>query len=182
MNRSVSNLTAVGLFVALISVLAQFSIPQPFSPIPFTGQIFGVMLVAAVLGSKSGLTCILAYLLLGTAGFPVFALAQGGLHVILGPTGGYLLGFIPGVYLLGKIGGDREKDGGLLAGVGILIFLAIIYLCGSLQLALVTNLNFEQAVIAGIIPYLPLDLLKAALVFSLVPRLRRTIFHTMEVE
>lgn len=60
------------------------------------------------------------------------------------------------------IGGDRENDGGLLAGVGILISRAITYLCGKPQLALVANLNFEQTVIVGIIPCLPLDPLKAA--------------------
>ncbi len=86
MKRSVGDLTAIALFTALISVLAQFSIPQPFSPVPFTGQIFGVLLAGAILGSSSGLICILAYLLLGAAGIPpVFAMAKGGLHILFGP-------------------------------------------------------------------------------------------------
>ncbi|MFY9114115.1 MAG: biotin transporter BioY [Dethiobacteria bacterium] len=175
MKRSVGDLTAIALFTALISVLAQFSIPQPFSPVPFTGQIFGVLLAGAILGSSSGLICILAYLLLGAAGIPVFAMAKGGLHILFGPTGGYLLGFVPGVYLLGRIGGDRKENNGLLLGVGMLIFVAITYLCGGLQLALVMKMNFRQTIIAGVIPYLPLEMVKIAVAIPLASRLRRII-------
>ena len=88
-----------GLFSAMVALMAQISIPIPFSPVPITGQAFGVFLAGSLLGGHWGAISLLIYVLLGAIGLPVFANAQGGLHVILGPSG-VPLGFVLGGYLL----------------------------------------------------------------------------------
>jgi biotin transport system substrate-specific component len=84
-----------------ISLSAQIAFNVPFSPVPITGQTLAVILCGAFLGSKKGSLAILAYLLEGISGLPVFAQAQYGLSHLFGPTGGYLLGFIPAAYISG---------------------------------------------------------------------------------
>ena len=90
-----------------IGLLAQLSIPVPFSPVPITGQTIGVVLVGSLLGSKKGALCILLYLMEGSLGLPVFANMSAGAHVLIGPTGGYLWGFIFGAMIIGYC---REKN------------------------------------------------------------------------
>jgi biotin transport system substrate-specific component len=85
----------------LIALSAQFAFSVPFSPVPITGQSFAVILTGALLGSRRGALAIILYLLEGISGIPVFAQAQAGLIHIFGPTGGYLLGFIPAAFLTG---------------------------------------------------------------------------------
>ncbi|MBD3274481.1 MAG: biotin transporter BioY, partial [Candidatus Marinimicrobia bacterium] len=86
------------LFIAL---LAQLAVHLPFSPVPITGQTLGVLLAGALLGKIRGTMTVLAYLTEGVSGLPVFAGATAGPAVLLGPTGGYLIGFIFAAYLTG---------------------------------------------------------------------------------
>src|SRR5689334_20832837 len=102
-------LTLVGS--ALIALSARVAIPLPFSPVPVTGQTFAVLLVGAALGRRRGAAAVIAYLAEGAAGLPVFAGPNAGPAVLLGPTGGYLFGFIPGAWLCGLLaerGWDRR--------------------------------------------------------------------------
>jgi len=85
----------------LIALSAQFAFNVPFSPVPITGQTFAVILTGALLGSKRGGFAVVIYLLEGISGVPVFAQAQSGIIHLFGPTGGYLLGFIPAAYVTG---------------------------------------------------------------------------------
>ena len=91
-----------GLFAAITALLAQISIPLPFSPVPITGQTFAVFLTGAVLGGRWGALSMLLYIFLGAIGLPVFHNAQGGLHIVLGPTGGYLWGLCLAATCWGK--------------------------------------------------------------------------------
>ena len=87
------NLTYGALFTALIAVCAWISVPVPKPFVPFTMQTFAVFSAVMVMGGRRGLMSIIAYLLIGAAGAPVFAGFRGGLGVLLGNTGGYLIGF-----------------------------------------------------------------------------------------
>ena len=78
----------------LVALTAQISIPLPFSPVPVTGQTLAVLLIGALLGSRRGALSLVAYLLAGLIGLPVFASGAAGPAYIMGPTGGYLVGFI----------------------------------------------------------------------------------------
>ncbi|MFL2983061.1 MAG: biotin transporter BioY, partial [Candidatus Neomarinimicrobiota bacterium] len=89
-DNKVANLFFIVLGSFLIAVLAQLSIPVPFSPIPITGQTIGVVLVGGLLGSKKGPLSVLCYIFEGAIGIPVFAQMKSGIHGLIGPTAGYL--------------------------------------------------------------------------------------------
>ena len=173
-----AKLTLIAFFTALIAILAQLAIPLPFSPVPLTGQLIGVFLAGTLLGGRDGCLAILAYLLLGAAGAPVFSLGRGGLAMLLGPTGGYLWGFLPGVYLSGRIQAGNQRPGapGLLTTAGATLFtLGCIYLCGTIQLSLVTGYSTGEAILAGVLPFIPLDLAKAAIAAVLGARVKKSM-------
>ena len=101
MKLSTRQIILCGLFAALISILAQISIPLPFTTVPFTLQIFGIAITGLILGSKCGFISTLIYLILGAIGMPVFANFAGGISVLFGPTGGFLLGYPLMAFIIG---------------------------------------------------------------------------------
>jgi len=157
----------------MIAILAQISIPIPFSPVPFTGQVLGVFLAGTLLGGKAGFISVLIYIILGVAGLPVFSMGRGGLQVILGHTGGYLLGLLPGTYLLGKLS-ERENKNKVawqkIFGMGICLIW--VYTLGALQLAYIMNYELWQALVAGVIPYIPLDIAKMGIAYILIKKIK----------
>ncbi len=175
---SVSELITSALFTALIAVMAQIAIPVPFSPVPLTGQVVGVLLAGALLGSKGGLLSITAYLLLGAAGAPVFSLGRGGLFMLIGPSGGYLLGFLPAVYFAGIILEKHKRPGSYLIAVTLLGALAIIYLCGTMQLSLIMQYTLLQSLLIGVVPFILPDLIKIALATWLSVRIRSSLNYS----
>ena len=141
-----------------VAGMAQVRIPLPFTPVPITGQTFAVLLVGASLGSRRGAASLVLYLLLGLLGLPFFAGGTSGLSALLGPTGGYLVGFVLAATLVGSLaarGLDRRVPGALLA------FLAgeiVIYLFGVAWLSV--YLGIKQAIVAGFLPFLIGDAIK----------------------
>src|SRR5690625_339153 len=90
----------IAMFAAITSILAQVAIPLPFG-VPITGQTLAIGLAATILGSRYGTLSVLLYLLIGATGVPVFAQFTGGLGILIGPTGGFLVGFVPAVFIMG---------------------------------------------------------------------------------
>jgi biotin transport system substrate-specific component len=141
-----------------VAGMAQVRIPLPFTPVPITGQTFAVLLVGAALGARRGAASLSLYLLLGMFGLPFFAGGTSGLPALLGPTGGYLVGFVLAAALVGALaarGLDRHIPGALLA------FLAgemVIYLFGVAWLSV--YLGIQQAILAGFLPFLAGDAIK----------------------
>jgi biotin transport system substrate-specific component len=171
-SRDLALVLSGSLFVALT---AQIALPLPFTPVPLTGQTLGVLLVGAALGSRLGFLSLLAYLLEGAMGLPVFAGGTGGLAKILGPTGGFLLAFPLAAGLVGlaveRFGLDRGFLGTLLA---MLLGNALLYLVGLPWLAawLMGAGKFagvEGLLAMGLLPFLPGDLVKAVLAALLLP-------------
>jgi len=157
-----------GLFVA---AMAQLSIP--LQPVPVTGQTFAVLLVGMVLGSRRGALALAAYLGEGLAGLPVFAEAKFGLATVLGPTGGYLVGFIAAAWLVGLLA-ESGFDRSLLKTVAAMIVgNAVIYAFGLGWLSsfpFVSGLLGEAGLLTlGMIPFLVGDALKAILAALLLP-------------
>jgi biotin transport system substrate-specific component len=138
------------LFLALC---AQISIPLPFTPIPLTGQPFGVMLVGAFLGPRAGATAALAYLVEGAIGFPVWAGGGAGFQRFLSPAGGYLLAYPLQAYLSGHF---RQSF------IGLIFVCALQLSLGSLWLG--TFVGMSQAFPLGFFPFIGGDILKAYLV------------------
>ncbi len=160
---------AASLFIGL---MAHVRLPLPFTPVPITGQTFAVLLVGAALGSRRGAAAGLAYLAEGAAGLPVFAGGAGPAY-LLGPTGGYLLGFIAAAFLTGRLaerGGDRRFA---TAWVGFLLGEAAIYALGVPWLA--HFVGFPQAVAMGLLPFIVGDIVKAIAAGLLLPAAWRLV-------
>jgi biotin transport system substrate-specific component len=153
--------------VLLIALAAQVQIPLPFSPVPVTGQTFAVLLLGALYGSKRGAATVLTYLVLGTVGFPVFAGGAAGAARLMGPTAGYLVGFIAAAFVVGALaerGWDRRPW--TTAGAMILGNL-IIYAVGVAWLA--RFVGWDKVLATGVLPFLAGDALKIALAMLLLP-------------
>jgi biotin transport system substrate-specific component len=170
-----AQLTLSAFFVALIAVLAQIALPLPFSPVPFTGQVIGVLLTGILLPKRAALLTILAYLLLGAAGLPVFSLARGGLYMLTGPSGGYLLGFIPAVLVLTLLLAKKTQPSLLQLVKAMLPALGLIYLAGSLQLGLLMQFSIKQTLLAGVAPFILFDLAKIVITALLSRQIKKSL-------
>jgi biotin transport system substrate-specific component len=151
------------LFAALTAAGAYIHIPIPFSPVPITLQVFFVLLAGCLLKSKWGSLSMIVYTLLGIAGLPVFAGGSSGIGVLLGPTGGYLFGFILAAYIIGKLSEKTENSARPSLLVNVLNMSAgvlIIYLCGVFQLMMVAKLGPGAAFALGVILFLPGEIVK----------------------
>jgi len=150
-----------------MGLLAQVSLPLPYTPVPVTGQTFGVLLLGALLGSTRGTLAVLAYLTEGVAGMPVFAGAAAGPAVMLGPTGGYLLGFLFAAYVIGRLaeaGWDRRIGTTfLMMSIGT----GLIYLTGLLGLS--RFVPASHLVETGLLPFLPGGFMKISLATIVLP-------------
>ncbi len=152
-------LVLAALFTGLNGVLAQISIPIPITEIPFSLQVLGVTLTAVLLGKYYGTISIGLYLLVGALGFPVFAMQKAGLGVLLGPTGGYLFGFLIAAFIIGFLVEKLPFNFFSLLFANF-IGILIIYSLGVSQLKLVLDMTWSKAFIAGALPFIPLDLIK----------------------
>jgi len=153
------DLVLIAMFAGLTAVLAYVYLPIPMSPVPITGQTMGVMISGAILGAKKGFMSQVVYLLLGVIGLPVFAGGMGGISVLLGPTGGYLLSCPIAAFIVGYFVKKSEAKQGCRHW-GLLLFglffggVVAIYVPGVLQLSLITQIPIEAAILQGAVPYL----------------------------
>ncbi len=149
------------LFAALTAAGALIAVPLPFSPVPISLQVLFVFLSGAMLGRYLGALSQLIYLLLGIVGLPVFSRGASGIGIIIGPTGGYLAGFVFSAFFIGAVF-EKKKNLPVLPAAGVMIAgLLVIYMTGTMWLMYVARLNPVKAVIAGVLPFFPGDILKA---------------------
>lgn len=153
----------------LVALAAQVSIPLPFTPVPITGQTFAVVLVGASLGAVRGFSSLLLYWLVGIAGAPVYADQTHGWEKFMGPTGGYIIGFIVAAAVTGWLA-ERRWDRRLSSSItAMLTGNVIIYLAGLPWLAAEIDTNLEGTLEAGLYPFVIGDLLKLYLAGVLLP-------------
>ena len=153
------------LFAALTAAGAYIQVPIPFSPVPVTLQVFFVLLAGSMLKSKWGSLSMIVYTLLGIAGLPVFAGGSSGIGVLLGPTGGYIVGFVLAAYIIGKLSERTEnttKSKLFINALNMSIGVLVIYVCGVSQLMLVAEIGPGAALTLGAIPFLPGEIVKTA--------------------
>lgn len=143
----------------LVAVLAQVEIPLPFTPVPITGQTFGVLLVGAALGSKRAAASLALYLVESALGLPFFAGGAPGLSIVMGATGGYLVGFIGAAYAIGQLAERGLERGVRSSFIPFLVGTVIIYACGVAWLAVVLD-SFSKAVAFGLVPFIIGDIIK----------------------
>ena len=150
---------------ALTAVMAQITIPIP--PVPFTMQVLAVVLSGLLLGPRYGALAQIIYLLLGAIGLPVFAGLKGGLGILLGPTGGYLISYpfaaaVAGLAAAAMI--DAARGRAVATGTGFgLIALFIIYAVGATWLAVQAGLTPWAALAGGVLPFVLFDVVKVVL-------------------
>jgi biotin transport system substrate-specific component len=159
-------LVLAGALLIFLTALVSFTIPG--NPVPYTLQNFGVLVVGGALGLRRGGLAALLYLAVGIVGLPFFAEGKGGLSVIIGPTGGYLVGFVFAASLVGRLaelGWDRRIGGAIGA---TFLGTAVIYAIGVPWLAVTTGMSAGEAVVVGLLPFVVVDVVKllaAAVVF-----------------
>ncbi|HOG18475.1 MAG TPA: biotin transporter BioY [Syntrophales bacterium] len=158
------------MFGALTAVGAYIVIPVP--PVPVTMQTFFLYLAACLLGGPLGAWSQIVYVLIGAIGLPVFAAGKGGLGVLLGPTGGYLIGFIVGAYVTGRLARAGKPAGAFRLLLAMVAGTACLYALGVAQLMVVAKLSPAKALAVGIVPFLPGDAAKMAAAVFIVRMLR----------
>jgi biotin transport system substrate-specific component len=162
-------------FACLTGLLAQVRFYLPFTPVPVTGQVFAVLLSGVILGKWYGGLSQGLYAGIGAAGLPWFNGLMGGMDVLSGVTGGYLIGFIAAALLIGWFT-DRYVRGRSFLGLFsiMLLGIALIYLFGVVQLSLVLGVNAQRAIELGALPFIGVDVYKAliaaAIAAAVMPR------------
>ncbi|ABK53443.1 BioY protein [Acidothermus cellulolyticus 11B] len=172
--RALDVILIVGV-AALTALTAQFSVHIPGTPVPVTGQTFGVLLGAATVGAWRGFAGQLLYIAAGCAGLPVFAGGAHGVHQVFGPTGGYFVGFLLASVFVGwqaRRGADRRVD--TIAGA-FLVGSVLIYLPGVTWLAMDLHVGLAKALELGVYPFVLGDVVKATLAGLLLPTAWRAV-------
>ena len=167
LNARVRDAALVVVGALFIYLTAQVVVAH--QPVPWTGQTFGVLFVGCALGFRRGLASVALYVLLGLAGLPFFAQGQGGLDVIRGATGGYLVGFVVAGAVVGRLaelGWDRHIGGAIGA---MLIGSVIIDVIGVPWLKVSTGMTWSDAVAAGLTPFVWWDLAKLTVAAAFFP-------------
>ncbi len=178
-NKAVSALIGVLFFILATTLGAYVRIPLAISPVPITLQTFFVMLAGAVLGRKLGAASQAGYYLLGFMGIPVFQGFSFGLSCIMGPTGGYLIGFIAAAFLIASMTGS-SKPGIFRIVAAFAIGDILIHLLGAAWLACLYRLKVSEAVSVGILPFIPGEIVKigfASLIYSRISQRSKVIFR-----
>ena len=149
----------------LLAISAQFKIP--LYPVPVTGQTLVVLLIGITYGPSLGAATIVVYLVQGAVGLPVFAGGSGGSAVLLGPTGGYLFGFLMAAIVMGYLA-KRGMGCSIISTVfAMLIGNVVIYLCGVAWLA--NFIGFDKVFAVGVLPFIYGDVIKIAVAAGLMP-------------
>jgi biotin transport system substrate-specific component len=158
-NEKTKTLILIGIMTAVTCILGPLSIAIPISPVPISFTNLAIYFTAIILGWKKATISCLVYLLIGFIGIPVFSNFTAGPAKLLGPTGGYLIGFIFMALVSGYFV-DKFNSKIYMYVVGMVIGTAITYALGTSWLAYQANLTIKAALFAGVIPYIPGDLAK----------------------
>ncbi len=169
---ALSKALGISIFIILTSLGAFVYIPLPFTPVPITLQTFFVILSGAFMGPWAGSASQAGYLTLGALGLPIFSGGRGGIIHLLGPTGGYIWGFILASWMVGELTAGKKRNIFALYGI-FLLGISAVYFCGVMQLSLFTRENLWLAFKLGVLPFILPDIFKAffaVLVFAKVKK------------
>lgn len=162
-NINAKVLTKIAICIALLCVSSYISIPIPFSPAPITAQTIIINLIAIILLPKEAFFTMVGYILLGICGLPVFSGGQGGIGKILGPSGGYIIGYLIAAVVMSYILKNRQNNIKYYLLVTIVVGIPIIYLCGITTMRLYVGKGLGQIISASVLPFIPGDLCKCVL-------------------
>lgn len=177
-------LAVCAVMAAVMCVIAPISIP--IGPISITGGTLAIYLSVYLLGGAWGAASVLVYLLVGFVGVPVFSNYMGGAARLLGPTGGYLVGYLPMAFLAGliieqtwrRLGGQDKKSAALALAVQFLAMVlgtAVLYAFGTTWYCFQAGVDLQKALAACVFPFIPFDLMKMAAALLLGFPIRRRL-------
>lgn len=167
----------IAVFAVIMAICSWISIP---AAVPFTLQTFGVFIAVGVLGGKRGSLSVLVFILLGAIGIPVFANFSGGIGVLAGPTGGYIIGFLFSALLMWameKLPGKKS----VMQIVSMIAGLIVCYAFGTVWFVIVYGrmngpIGFTSALASCVVPFIIPDIIKIALAYVLSRKLRKYVF------
>jgi biotin transport system substrate-specific component len=174
---AITGLTMTALFAALVAAGTFIVIPLPFSPVPIAIQNLFCVLAGLILGPVMGAAAVALFLAAGIIGAPVFAGASGGISRLIGPTGGFLIGYLMAAFTAGLVAGvprPEKKTARWRIIIAALAGFLIVYLPGVAWLRLSTGRTWTAAISGGFLPFIPGDIAKGIVAVLAAPRLRRT--------
>lgn len=170
----VKTIVLTGLMTALICVAGPLSVPLPFSPVPISLTNLAIYFTVYVMGTKRGTMSYLIYLLIGFIGIPVFSSFTSGPGKLLGATGGYLIGFIFMSLICGYFI-EKWPSKLYFHFFGMLLGTIVSYIFGTLWLGFQAGMSLKAAALAGVLPFLPGDILKILLAALAGPQLKKRL-------
>lgn len=183
MKLTVKEMALTGVMTALLAILAPVAIPLS-TEVPISLATLVVMLNGALLGKRFGTLSVLIYIILGMIGIPVFAGYSAGAGIVFGMTGGYILGYLPLAYLTGWIYEMGRAEKGMkhfaCLAAGMVVGNVVLYLFGTIWFMQYTGMGLMPSLAACVLPFLPGDFLKMAVVCVLVPRLENAAMRTVK--
>ncbi|HHT27241.1 MAG TPA: biotin transporter BioY [Firmicutes bacterium] len=179
--QHVRGIVRAALFAALMGSGGILALQVPISTVPFTLQTMFVIMAGLFLGPRYAPFSVVIYLTMGAIGLPVFSKGGAGIGILLGPTGGYLIGFIVTAWLVGVLGAlvrvvTAKQSGLRLVGYILAAVMGLslgTYLLGTLRLAALLQIGFLEAALVGVVPFLAAELLKVLLAAGLIVSLER---------
>ncbi|CEN30190.1 MAG: biotin transporter BioY [Paeniclostridium sp.] len=178
MNLNTKDLIICAIFASITAILAQIAIPIPFSTVPLTMQVFAVAISGIILGSKRGFISMLIYVLLGAIGIPVFAQMSGGIGIIFGYTGGFIMAFPIMSLIIGYISEKYNKT--IYIVLVMILSLAINYGIGTAWYSIVSGVGFKEGFMVCVAPFIFVDFIKIALAttigITVKKRLKKEVF------
>ncbi len=153
----IKNLTIIGILAAVICVVAPFSLP--LGAIPLSLATFSIYLVACTTNKKYATAAVIIYILIGSAGLPVFSYFMGGFQKLAGLTGGYIIGYIPCAFIIGALT-DKFESKKLIYPASMILGTTVCYLTGTLWYMLQAECDFLTAVSICVAPFLAGDIIK----------------------
>ena len=173
MKLNTKELIICAIFASITAILAQIAIPIPFSTVPLTMQVFAVTISGVILGCKKGFISQVIYILLGAIGIPVFAQMSGGIGILFGYTGGFIMAFPLMTMLIGYV--SEKYDSILSIMISMIISLAINYTIGTLWYSFVAGVGFMEGFLVCVAPFIVVDTLKVALATTIGVNVKRRI-------
>lgn len=164
MQKKIKSITFIALMGAFICVLAPFSIP--IGVVPISLATFAIYIVASLLGGWKGFLATLVYICIGAIGIPVFSSFQGGMHIITGVTGGYILGYLPCALITGRLISFRKKHFWIYP-VAMILGTMVCYMIGTIWYMGMTKSTLWSSLMICVVPFLLWDLVKIAFASSL---------------
>lgn len=168
-SQKIYKMVTIAFFTALVSILATITIP--IGTVPFSMAIFGIFLMANMLPALDACVVVFLYLLLGMVGLPIFSNFSSGPQVLVGPTGGYLIGYLCLAFITAYF--TKKCNRFFLKYIVMIIALLSCYLVGTVWLMVYTSSGIKTALLIGVLPFILPDLVKAFLALILANRIQK---------